>query len=43
MEKPDLSLYHPNLLHLQIDVVLFSFHFFNKKGQIGLFYNTNLC
>ena len=31
MEKPDLSLYHLNLLHLQMDVVLFDFEFFKEK------------
>ena len=31
MEKPDLSLYQVNLLHLQMDNVLFDFDFFKEK------------
>ena len=33
MEKPDLSLYHLNLLHLQMNIVLFAFDFFTEKRQ----------
>ena len=31
MEKPDLNLYHLNLLHLQMNTVLFAFGFFKEK------------
>ena len=44
MEKPDLSIYHLNLLHLQMDIVLFGFDIFKeKKEQIRSFCNTNSC
>ena len=33
MGKPDLSLYHLNLLHLQMDIVLVAFDFFKEKGN----------
>ena len=31
MEKPDLSLYHLSLLHLQMDTVLIAFNFLKEK------------
>ena len=31
MEKPDLSLYYLNLLHLQMSIVLFAFDFIKEK------------
>ena len=33
MERPGLSLYHLNLLHLQMDIVLFGFAFFFFKEK----------
>ena len=33
MERPGLSLYHLNLLHLQMDIVLFGFAFFLKEKR----------
>ena len=31
IEKPDLSLYHLNLLHLQMDTILLGFNFLKEK------------
>ena len=31
MEKPDLTVYHLNLLYLQMDILLFAFDFSVKK------------
>ena len=31
MEKPDLSLYYLNLLHIQMDTVLLAFDFLKEK------------
>ena len=44
MGKPGISLYHLNLLHLQMDIARFSFEFFLRKMEkIRSFSNTNSC
>ena len=38
MEKPDVNLHHLNLLHLQMDIVLIVFDFFEeKRNKLDLF------